>query len=101
MILTCGKTFNCIKLKLNQQHAHCFTVSNEELVEHCTILQGATARSDARLQYCADSRGFDPYVRQHSFVEIGHEIKFSAILSIPLIQEGQLSVIGERMFTTA
>ena len=47
----------------------------------------------------ADGRGFDPHVRQHSFVEIGHEIIFSAILSLPLIQEGQLSVTGERMCT--
>ena len=37
--------------------------------------------------------------RQHSFVEIDHE-KFSAvILSLPLIQEGQLSVSGKRMCT--
>ena len=42
---------------------------------------------------------FDPHVRQHSFVEFGHEIISAAILSIPLIQEGQLSVTGERMCT--
>ena len=45
----------------------------------------------------ADCPGFDPQVRQHSFVEIGHEIISSAFLSLPLIQEGQLSVTGERM----
>ena len=39
----------------------------------------------------ADIRGFDPHVRQHSFVAIGHEIISAAILSLPLIQEGQLS----------
>ena len=33
----------------------------------------------------------------HSFVEIDHEIFSSVILSLPLIQEGQLSVSGERM----
>ena len=43
--------------------------------------------------------GFDPYIRQHSFPEIGHEIISMAILSLPLIQEGQLSVTGERMGT--
>ena len=37
--------------------------------------------------------------RQHSFVEIDHEIFSTAILSLPLIQEGQLSVSGERMCT--
>ena len=35
--------------------------------------------------------------RQHSFVKIDHEIFSMVILSLPLIQEGQLSVSGERM----
>ena len=35
-----------------------------------------------------------------SFVEIDHEIlRSTVILSLPLIQEGQLSVSGERMCT--
>ena len=34
-------------------------------------------------------RGFDPRRgRQHSFVEIDHEIFSTVILSLPLIQEG-------------
>ena len=37
--------------------------------------------------------------RQYSFVEIDHEIFSAVILSLPLIQEGQLSVSGERMCT--
>ena len=37
--------------------------------------------------------------RQHSFVEIDHEIFSTVILSLPQIQEGQLSVSGERMCT--
>ena len=37
--------------------------------------------------------------RQHSFVQIDHEIFSMVILSIPLIQVGQLSVSGERMCT--
>ena len=45
-------------------------------------------------------RGFDPRRgRQHSFVEIDHEIFSTVILSLPLIQEVQLSVSGERMCT--
>ena len=45
-------------------------------------------------------RGFNPRQgRQHSFVEIDHEIFSTVILSLPLIQEGQLSVSGERMCT--
>ena len=44
--------------------------------------------------------GLNPcQVRQHSFVEIDHEIFSTVILSLPLIQEGQLSVSGERMCT--
>ena len=45
-------------------------------------------------------RGFDPRRgRQHSFLDIDHEIFSTVILSLPLIQEGQLSVPGERMCT--
>ena len=36
---------------------------------------------------------------KHSFVEIDHEIISTVILSLPLIQEGQLSVSGERICT--
>ena len=38
--------------------------------------------------------------RQHSFVEIDHEMFSTVILSLPLIQEGQLSVSGKRMHNT-
>ena len=44
-------------------------------------------------------RRFDPSVWQHSFMEIDHEIISMAILSLPLIQVGQLSVTGKRMCT--
>ena len=40
-----------------------------------------------------------PLGRQYSFVEIDHEILSMVILSLPLIQEGQLSVSGERKCT--
>ena len=36
-------------------------------------------------------------VGQHSFLEIDREIFSTVILSLPLIQEGQLSVSGKRM----
>ena len=46
------------------------------------------------------SLGFDPRRgQQHSFVEIDHEIFSTVIPSLPLIQEGQLSVSGKRMCT--
>ena len=37
--------------------------------------------------------------QQYSFMEIDHEIFSTVILSLLLIQEGQLSVSGERMCT--
>ena len=47
----------------------------------------------------AVSRRFDPRVQQLTFVEIGHEIISTVIISLPLIQAGQLSVTGKRMRT--
>ena len=38
-------------------------------------------------------------IKLHSFLEIDHEIFSMVILSLLLIQEGQLSVSGERMCT--
>ena len=40
-----------------------------------------------------------PPGREHSFVNVDHEILSMIILSLPLNQEGQLSVSGERMCT--
>ena len=42
---------------------------------------------------------FHPPGRQHSFLELDHEILSTVILSLPPIQEGQLSVSSERMCT--
>ena len=47
----------------------------------------------------ADNRRFNHLVLQHLFMEIGQEIISMAILSLPLIQVGQLSDTGERMST--
>ena len=60
------------------------------------VLGGSDAPSDWRPGGC----GFSPRQgRQHSFMEIDHEIFSTVILSLQLIQEGQLSVSGERMCT--
>ena len=60
--------------------------------------------SVAQLDMLSDWRpggcGFNPCQGlQHSFVEIDHEIFSRVILSLPLIQEGQLSVSGDRICT--
>ena len=63
-------------------------------------LPASVAQLDAPSDWRPGGRGFNPCRgRQHSFVEIDHEIFSTVIFSLPLIQEGQLSVSGERMCT--
>ena len=51
-----------------------------------------------RLVIRTGGRGLDPrQIQQHSFVEICHKLFSTVILSLPLIQEGQLSVSGKRI----
>ena len=58
------------------------------------------AQLDAPSDWRPGGCGFNPRrSRQHSFVEIDHEIFSTVILSLSLIQEGQLSVSGGRMCT--
>ena len=42
----------------------------------------------------------NPHVQEHSFMETDHEIFSTVILSLLLIQEGQLSVSGRRVCTS-
>ena len=64
------------------------------------LLPASVAQLDAPSNWRPGGHGFNPRRgRQHSFVEIDHEIFSTVILSLPLIQEGQLSVSGERMCT--
>ena len=58
------------------------------------------AQLDALSNWRPGGHGFNSRRgRQHSFVEIDHDIFSTVMLSLPLIQEGQLSVSGERMCT--
>ena len=64
------------------------------------VLPASVAQLDAPSDWRPGGRGFNPRRgRQHSFVDIDPEIFSTVILSLPLIQEGQLSVSGERMCT--
>ena len=64
------------------------------------LCAASVAHLDAPSFWRAGGSGFNPRRgRQHSFVGIDHEIFSMVILSLPLIQEGQLSVSGERMCT--
>ena len=63
-------------------------------------MPASVAQLDAPSDWRPGGRGFSPHRgRQHSFVEIDREIFSTVILSLPLIQEGQLSISGERMCT--
>ena len=78
--------------------------SSEAILIHIQNIRffkpASVAQLDAPSDWRLGSRGFNPRRgRQHSFVEIDHEIFSTVILSLPLIQEGQLSVSGERMCT--
>ena len=60
----------------------------------------SVAQLDAPSDWRQGGVGFNPsQSRQHSFMEIDHEIFSTVILPLPLIQEGQLSVSGERKCT--
>ena len=66
----------------------------------CISEKALVAQLDAPSDWRPGDRGFNPrHGRQHSYVEIDHEIFSTVILSLPLIQEGQLSVSGERICT--
>ena len=59
-------------------------------------MPASVAQLDVPSDWRPGGRGFNPRRgRQYSFVEIDHEIFSSVILSLPLIQEGHLSVSGE------
>ena len=58
------------------------------------------AQLDAPSDWRPGGHVFNPHRgQQHSFIEIAREIFSMVILSLLLIQEGQLSVSGERMCT--
>ena len=52
-----------------------------------------------KMLQCLNTKAIQQVIYIFSFVEIDHEIFSTVILSLPLIQEGQLSVSGERMCT--
>ena len=63
-------------------------------------MPASVAQLDGPSDWRPGGRGFDPHLgRQLSFMETDREIFSTVILSLPLIQEGQLSVSGERMCT--
>ena len=76
------------------------TTANFEYSGSLAWYLASVAQLDAPSDWRPGGRGFNPRRgRQHFFMEIDHEIFSTVILSLPLIQEGQLSDSGERMCT--
>ena len=76
----------------------------EPLKFYCNLYSLKTpvlvAQLDAPSDWRPEGHGFNPHQgRQYSFMEIDHEIFSTVILSLPLIQEEQLSVSVQRMCT--
>ena len=100
-----GKHANPDQTALQKQlelslHCLCRFISQNIKVNMVDLRPASVAQLDAPSDWRPGGRGFNPRRgRQHSFVEIDHEIFSMVILSLPLIQEGQLSVSGERMCT--
>ena len=70
------------------------------MTNNSSVPLASVAQLDAPSDWRQGGHGLNPRRgRQHSFVEIDREIFSTVILSLPLIQEGQLSVSGERMCT--
>ena len=89
----------CVTLKIRSRSPRSYQFFTMSLPYRCTSLV-SVAQLDASSDWRPGGRGFNPRRgRQHSFVEIDHEIFSTVILSLPLIQKGQLSVSGERMCT--
>ena len=62
--------------------------------------EASVAHMDAPSDWRPGGCWFSPCQgRQHSFAEIDHEVFSMVILSLQLIQEGQLSVSGKRICT--
>ena len=69
------------------------------LILSCLNRLGTVAWLEASSLGMQAAPEFDPYVRHILSWRLGHENISTAILPLPLIQEEQLSVTGERMCT--
>ena len=78
-----GKKINIINLASAELAERMVKLNSSGLVP------ASVTQLDAPSDWRPGGRGFDPRRgRQHSFVEIDHEIFSTVILSLPLIQEG-------------
>ena len=64
-----------------------------------SLASSAGSEMPWEIAWYADVCGFDPAVRKHSLMGIGHEIISRAILPLLLFRVGQLSITGLKMYT--
>ena len=81
----------------NEYPQHMFSWRNKKNIYNRDTLSSQTPASVAQLGAPSDwrpgGRGFNPCRgRQHSFVEIDHEIFSTVFLSLPMIEEGRKNV---------
>ena len=94
-----GYMFDNIKCKYKNRN-HCFGVSSSDEKKKLSLMKtgrGSSIRSE--FAWHANGPEFDPHIRHILSWRLGHENISMAILPLPLLQEEQLSVTGERMCT--
>ena len=93
-----------IKVQLYPQNnysepKHTAIVDNKTFVVSIPANTGRGSSIGSESAWHASGPEFDPHVRYILSWRLGHENISTAILPLPLIQEEQLSVTGERMCT--
>ena len=91
------------RLALQNTNSNCFAVINNGVMvlnlNSVVPLTGRGSSIGSEFAWHACGPEFDPHVRHILSWRLGHENISTAILPLPLIQEEQLSVTGERMCT--
>ena len=93
-------TVYILQVFVNKQLSREFYYYTARLLTFKRLVPVSVAQLDAPSDWRPGGRGFNPRRgQQQSFVEIDREIFSAVILSLLLIQEGQLSVSGKKMCT--
>ena len=100
--LLSGRTCNCITASLKWFCTRTWTctvylATNISMSYPSNTGRGSSIGSE--FAWHASGPEFDPHIRHILSCKLGHENISTAILPLPLVQEEQLSVTGERMCT--
>ena len=88
-----------LTLNINDQFFFSHDTITEKFYEFSLFETGRGSSIGSEFAWHASGPEFDRHVRHILSWRLGHENISTAILPLPLIQEGQLSVTGERMCT--